>query len=526
MRRGTNLFIALFSGLLMLSCSKDASPDTDGAQTLQPSVDDGLMVLGQRLENPYKTENVRDAFVSLYPTKSREAVQTTDLYVRFLPEDDGQLELVKSLVGECLDHPLDYQIVKEGDWYHDPDIPQDNITWMYAVVPKDFKFPPVRYEIIDECFISENQQVTRVDDVDWEDVERMAYRKSGNSDLLSLETKAKSGSVAPKGRITIVDDSCDGGKPVGVAGVKVVCNSFVKIGTAVCDIDGNYQMSKEFTSEVKYRLMFQNEKKFSIGFNFVIVPASLSALGSASPEGLSVTVTSASDRKLFDRCVVNNAAYDYIRRCGSDYMNICPPPDDIRIWILYGIENNSATMMHHGTILDQGKLSQWIGKYMGIIKLFAPDITIGGKDKVSYAQLYDDVCHEMAHASHFAQVGKDWWNNFATYIITSAITPKAGLYGSGSGKGAGYCEIAEMWGYHMSSYMHVERYGGDYPLYGNSWWFYPQIFKYLMDRGFTLSEIMKAMQKDVTSRDGLHTKLLDLYPSRKTVIDQVFARYY
>ena len=30
---------------------------------------------------------------------------------------------------ELLDHPMDYEIVREGDWYHDPGVPEGEITW-------------------------------------------------------------------------------------------------------------------------------------------------------------------------------------------------------------------------------------------------------------------------------------------------------------------------------------------------------------------------------------------------------------
>ena len=43
------------------------------------------IVLGKRLENPYRTENITRALQELYPTKaSRVEVEPTDYYVRFL----------------------------------------------------------------------------------------------------------------------------------------------------------------------------------------------------------------------------------------------------------------------------------------------------------------------------------------------------------------------------------------------------------------------------------------------------------
>ena len=138
----------------------------------------------------------------------RVTVSTTDLYVRFLPKDEAELQLLEDAGLKLTDHPLDYEIVEEGDWYHDPEVPDDMMTWQYAVVPHDFDFPDIEYEIIDECHISETDSGTRSDDgIDWEAVEREAYIMTGNSDYLQPETKASK--VYPSGRITITDDSIE-----------------------------------------------------------------------------------------------------------------------------------------------------------------------------------------------------------------------------------------------------------------------------------------------------------------------------
>ena len=67
-----------------------------------------MIVLGDRLENPYTTANMTKALNSLYPVKSdRTDIKTTDLYVRFLPADDVEYELLHSLGIHLTDHPMD-----------------------------------------------------------------------------------------------------------------------------------------------------------------------------------------------------------------------------------------------------------------------------------------------------------------------------------------------------------------------------------------------------------------------------------
>ncbi len=143
----------IIAALLPLSCTKQSSFSGDVHSFRGDGISHGMIVLGDRLENPYVTENVRKAFASLYPTKSSDLVRTTNLYVRFLPKDNDEYQLLKKMGVDMLDHPVDYEIVEEGDYYQDPSLGDGAITWQYAVVPIDFKFPDVRHEILDECFI-------------------------------------------------------------------------------------------------------------------------------------------------------------------------------------------------------------------------------------------------------------------------------------------------------------------------------------------------------------------------------------
>ena len=310
--------------IVLMSCSKESFRTGRGLDySYGRDIPHNMIVLGDRLENPYTTENMSKALQSLYPTRAdRVDVKATNLYVRFLPADDSEYEQLRGLGLDMMDHPLDYDIAVEGDWYHDPSVPENKVTWQYAVVPHGFDFPDIRYELIDECYIAENDPGTRADGIDWQEVEREAYRLTGNEGRLAEPLTRASGKMVPAGRITIEDKDYKGGQPFGVSGVMVSCNSFVKFDQAYTDRDGYYQMEKSFSSDIRYRLIFKNEKGFSIGFNLVLVPASVSTLGKSSPEGVSVTVTEDSEDKLFRRCVVNNAAYDYITRCNPDDMDI------------------------------------------------------------------------------------------------------------------------------------------------------------------------------------------------------------
>ena len=515
--------------LLAMACSKEGpSSGRDLDYEYGKRLSHEKIVLGERLENPYKTENITKALNELYPTKAdRVDVRTTDLYVRFLPATQEEYDALVSMNLRMIDHPMDYAIAVEGDWYHDPEVPQGQITWQYAVVPQDFQFPNIRYEVIDECHISENSTATRGDDgIDWEAVERQAYLMTGNEDMLLPQTKAKTDkSVRPKGRITIEDEHCNSGEPVGVAGVKISCNAFVKYDDAYTDERGYFEMSKKFNTDLRYRIIFDNREDFSIGFNFVLVPASVSTLGKASPEGINMTVTKDSEDKLFKRCAVNNAVYEYIRKCAANQLDLTLPPAGLRIWLFHTLNASSAVMMRQGAIVDMDIVKTFLGEYAGLVKVFLPDITLGLRDADDYKDIYSTACHELAHASHFAQVGVDYWNAYIIYILESFIASGGMTYGDGTQDGAGYCEVGEMWAYYMESLMYKSRYGGDFPAFGNSHWFKPEVFRFLHKRAFACSEILSVLDENVDSRLALERALIAKFPTRRNTIEQAFNKY-
>lgn len=478
-----------------------------------------MIVLGKQLEDPYSLDNMTKALQSLYGTKAdRVVLAPTDYYVRFLPEDENQFEELEAMGLVMLDHPVDYEIIREGDYYHDPSIEDGNITWQYAVVSKDFEFPSgILYEKLDECYLSENDEsLTKSDWIDWSEVEREAYKMTGNSGLLSSSTKADSGN--PSGRITIFDEKLN--KEVGVKGVKVSCNSFVKFGNAYTDEEGNYAIAKNFTSDVRYRMVFKNKKGFAIGFNLLLVPASVSSFGKNSPSGLDIHIDSNSERKLFCRSVVNNAGYEYYEDCLA--RGIQQPPSNLRVWLFQFLGSSSTPMLQQGAVVDNSLLTEFLGEYSLLLKMFLPDVTLGMKGKYDFPSIYSSAVHEFAHASHFMKAGTKYWDRYIQFILKSFVTSGFTTYGVGTETDHGYCEIGEMWAYYVESMFYRERYGDKSASFGNSFWFDPTIFLKLDERGMIRQSIFKSLSSDVCDIETLHKKLLSLYPEMKTAINQSF----
>lgn len=513
----------MLPALVLASCSKEGGSlvETAPAGTREKVEVAGheRIELGSRLENPYSVDNIGKALASVYPTRAVASVPVSALYVRFLPKDLDEYSELEGKGLQLFDHPLDYEILTDGDYYHDPSIPDDEITWQYAVVPSGFEFPSgIRYEILEDCFIPEDGMATRgFEDVDWDAVERQSFKSTGNAGILAEETRAK---VKPSGRITIKDEKL--GKAVGVSGVKVVANVFVKISTTYTDADGKYAFPAKFSARPRYSICFQNKLGFTIGMNLILVPASVSTLGKDDPDGIDVTVDRNSDNTLFRRCAVNNAAYDYYRKCPA--WGVSTPPKNLRFWILNIVRPSCALMMHHGALLDTKLVSNYLGVYSVILRVFSPDITIGAKDKNgNYPELYASTVHEMAHASHFVNAGTAYWDTFATYILSSFLMTGS-TYGTGNGENAGYCAVAEIWAYHIENMMLKERYGTN-PGYGKSNWFHPELLSSLESGGIGRDVIFSCLKTGVNDLDLLKEELVSACPSKKTVITQAFNKY-
>ena len=65
----------------------------------------------------------------------------------------------------------------------------------------------------------------------------------------------------------------------------------------------------------------------------------------------------------------------------------------------------------------------------------------------------------------------------------------------------------------------------DVPAFGLNYWFHPQIFLQLEERGLSASRIFQVLGADVKDRESLQKKLTSYYPEYKSAINQAFARY-
>jgi len=158
---------------------------------------EGLVVLGDKLEDPYAIKNMKKAYANMKsanPSLPDVDIKPTHLYLRFLPKTEEDWDLLKSDTTLVLyDFPLDYEMINLGTYYQDPSLPDNSITWQYCVVPVDHSIPNVYYEPLYEVYIPD---------------EDIAYTK-GSAELVQLLDNLEIESAMLTGNLTKGEiDSC------------------------------------------------------------------------------------------------------------------------------------------------------------------------------------------------------------------------------------------------------------------------------------------------------------------------------
>ena len=491
------LILLLIFGLY--SCQKDElNLETENNTEINGDVEPkGMMVLGDKLENPYSVENMKKAYESLKGSTTLKSatidtfeVVANTLYIRFLPKDSSDLRILwADTTIELFDFPLDYEIVEEGFYYHDPEIPEGQPTWQYTSVPIYYQFPNVKYEIIEECYIPEDDEEdlelkSSYSDDFYGQLELEAFRITGNLEEENT-LKSTNGIMAkkkkPKGRIR-VNNTIDGLE--GVMRVKVRVHNFVKWNTRNTDTIGNYQMSKNFRTNVHYAVIFENSRGFKIWGNWAFTAPAHYNMGYHSNSGYSRDIYQNSGAWKWS--TVNNAVYKYIDYC--DDFSISKPPSNLRVWVFEkgdGTTMGSASMLRRtwglygftttsklgNFFLKMNDVSLSVNTLALITKFAQPDLTISvNSDNVGTDDVYNTTFHECAHASHWTKVGSSYWVKYINYIITY------GAYGDGTGQNAGYCGVGEMWGNYIGALFQRQEFIGHWPYsttaFNSNWsWF-------------------------------------------------------
>jgi hypothetical protein len=529
------LTIAVFLSLFVVfsSCQKEEMIDSQSDTGVQTE-SKGKIVLGQQIENPYSIENMKKAYESLRSqgqlksaSITEDVIEPTHLYVRFLPVDSIELNvLTRDTTLELFDYPLDYNIEEEGFYYHDPEIPEDRPTWQYTAVPIDYEFPNVKYEIIEECFIPEDSIETELKSTGESDflalLEHESFRLTGNLDAeFEQESNLKSekwglpSKKEPKGTIRVHNTIAG---LDGVMRVKVRVHRAVKIKSAYTNTSGYYHIKKGFRYKVHYAVIFENASGFKIWGNWAFTAPAHYNMGWHSKSGHNRDIYRNSGA--WKWATVNNAVHKYRDYCNT--FSISKPPSNMRVWVFEksdGSTMGSASMLRRTWGLygftSKSKLGNFFLKTNGInlsvntltliTKFAQPDLTISvNSNKVGTDDVYNTTFHECAHASHWTKVGSSYWVKYINYIITY------GAYGNGTGQNAGYCGVGEMWGNYIGAMLERREFSRSNwnDLNHGEDWYNPGFLRHVNDiSDVTTSEIFSCMTSSTNTIDKMVSKL-------------------
>lgn len=245
---------------IIWSCQKEEGISPQKTET--SSTDDAIK-LGKKLENPYTVENMQKAYNNLSKgntMKSSIQIKTTDLYVRFLPASEEEWQQLRDDSLELFDMPLDYEMEEGGTFYHDPEIPTDQITWQYTVVPIDYNFPNIKYEVLAKLFLQDEEDsgMTKsglMGNKNWSALEDEALKITGNYNPDDYEDEGTlKRRWRPSGQIKVEDDYKG---VIPLAGVRVVVKRWFKWKHDITDKNGRFSTRKFRSKRVKYGIKWE-----------------------------------------------------------------------------------------------------------------------------------------------------------------------------------------------------------------------------------------------------------------------------
>ncbi len=252
------------------SCEDD-EPDAGFDQSSQfQEFQAGEIRLGEKINSPVTLRNMQRAADSLAQRngmvlRSATQLEATHLYVRFLPQDSAEYELlVSDTLLDPTPYPWDYELT-EGDSYHDPSLPHDAYQWQYTVIPAehDLEQYNVRYEVLEELYMpnemfdEESSTSTRSTSEETAYLKELldeSVRQNAPDQMDPTETLRK---WTPAATIKAYDDILDAYIPLDGVKVRITTFAFVK-KTAITNIYGQVSFDKR-NRDVSYSIEWERD---------------------------------------------------------------------------------------------------------------------------------------------------------------------------------------------------------------------------------------------------------------------------
>lgn len=400
-------------GMFTACQQEEFAPETKIDEIANEYVPEGdPMVLGKQLENPYSVENMKKALDNLTSsgrTTENIAIETTHLYVRFLPKDTVEIAILQAdTTLELFDYPLDFEIEQIGNWYHDPTIPDSLPTWQYTVVAPDYEFPGMKHETLAELFLPEEIE----DDIEngrvsfdygfLDDLEDEALRITGNwEEPIVIAGGRCRGRKCwnPSGRIRVRERERGASKAwLPVENVKVRARRWFTYRSGYTDARGNFRIDA-FKRPVNYSVVF--ETPYAKITNWIGLQTTHNGPKSGSPWNADFNWHNES----WVRATLVNAAVEYrvqYRRTGIQN----PYP------ISYWAGGEALNKLNIRAVFKEGTGDMFVVR-ANRIRIYS-QFTQGRGNKET-DDLYRVTFHELGHQSHWKLT--NWNITFSKKII-------------------------------------------------------------------------------------------------------------
>lgn len=438
--------------MLIYSCQKEEDRYIEAKQILLETADysEGLIKLGEKLENPYSVTNMKKALKSLNKSSkasNTENIKATHLYIKFSPKTEEELGILKQDSTIILyDIPLDFDIEEGGDFYHDPEVPIEQPTYQYTAIPVGKQFPTsVEYEILEELFIPD-------EDNDFEETSKKLSVPKGIINQLVEESLKLTGNLGkndeesaltarrskwrPAGTIRVYDHVTE--SFIGVSGVQVRARRWFTTHKGFTDNNGSYSCDGRFRRDANYSIKWDRYeysiRSGSIGQATLNGPKRRGNWNVDLGNSNSLTVN---DKQQY-YAIIHQGALDYYY--GTRFGLTSPPRNSFlkrQLKIAARTENGQSSYVKARRI--------WFGA----------DISLQAWGETSQ-RVYGTIIHELAHAAH-RQVDGNSYNNVVYDAYTNPCVSLNGCDNLGS-TGNNNRRLLETWPTTVETVFTLSRY--------------------------------------------------------------------
>lgn len=253
MKRKFTLILLL--GLVLAACVRTEEVNEDDKLTKTS------ITRSEVRSDPYDlsvTQAALNYYLSQHPDHQPIMLQPTHKYVRFLPIDTIEVDILKSIDITLFHHPLDNM-----DEFPEPEEPsydteEDTFDWMYSVVPESFTFPEnIRYEIIHDLYIQHKGSAAsgqQLPDNIYDSVFDKALEITGNMASTSAEANE---SWSPSATLSLkLNDRKQ--TIIPLPGVRVVARYYTNVSEATTNQQGETGPICTINTNVQYSTIWNN----------------------------------------------------------------------------------------------------------------------------------------------------------------------------------------------------------------------------------------------------------------------------